>query len=964
MQLTEKIQKYIAAFIIVLMLAEPHVANAQVQPNYIQYLTDKGLQSNSIYNLHVAKNGLLYIAHSKGLSSFDGNHFTNYYHKERPFTEVTNIMETDDGDIFCKAFNNVLFRKIGDSLRWFTSIIPYSFGFASSAAYKNDIYSITNDSIIVFNAKTNTRTGVALNTAKVMQGNSAVKFIAPSLYNNTAAVFVINQNKTVCRLSQKVSFNIHFNNGDVFFIENKSVGSINYYTENEAISIQPLAKNSTVNYISTTDSAIWICTTNGLYYRNKYNKGGKFTYMFSGFDISDVKQTNEGNYFVSTIGQGLLFVPSFNVNILSSLPQNITCIAGKNNNLFLGCKDGNVLEYDLSQNSITKTYNNNKTAVKFILQNIADETKFITRNITQVGSKTIPFLIKDYCVLNNNIIFATNGGMYLYQNVPDKHWVNKYIVAGAATDGKLKKLSFSNEHTSTIKYNRFTDKFYINNYSGILEMANGYKDAQKMPEPNCVLKDMCVWNGDLLLASKDRGILKWNGKNYETAFPKNQTTGILYKFETYKDELWILGEDAIFCYKDTKLITYNNQVGINAENMRGLYVSEKTVYASNGNAVIQFLKSNAVGNIAQPSFALGKVINENAGKIIKENSSLPYNENFISFQFSLIAYANAVNTHIAYSINNKDIVHLPSDRREINLDFLKPQNYTVEFYIVSNGITSLKPISKFSFSIAPPFYNTWWFYALCAIIAVSVIYFIVTRRIKKERAALALKESKLLLEQELDKSTLSGIKAQMNPHFIFNALNTIQSYVYMNDKKKAGSYISKFSDLTRSILEMSNKENITLGEEINSLQLYLSLEKMRFEDSFDYGITTADNVNKDKITMPSMLLQPYVENAIKHGLLHRKTNRQLQIFFTLQNGYLKVVIDDNGIGRKRSMELNTINAKNHNSFAMGANKKRLDILKQQHSNIALEIIDKYSDQGEVLGTQIVILLPLKDEWHF
>jgi hypothetical protein len=226
--------------------------------------------------------------------------------------------------------------------------------------------------------------------------------------------------------------------------------------------------------------------------------------------------------------------------------------------------------------------------------------------------------------------------------------------------------------------------------------------------------------------------------------------------------LWVLGEDAVFCYKDDKLITYNNQVGINAENIRGLYIAEKTVYANNGNSVIQFSKNNTVGNIVQPFFILNKVINVNAGKHIKENSSLPYNENFISFQFSLVAYANAVNTHIAYSINNKDMVHLPADRREISLDFLKPENYTVEFYIVSNGITALKPVYKFSFAIAPPFYNTWWFYALSAIAAISLIYFVVKRRLKKERTALALKESKLLLEQELDKSKLTGIKAQMN----------------------------------------------------------------------------------------------------------------------------------------------------------------------------------------------------------
>jgi hypothetical protein len=942
----------------------PQKSHAQQQPNFIQFQTERGLQSNIIYNLHIAKNGLLYIAHSKGLSSFDGNNFTNYYNKDRPFTEMTNIMETSDGDIFCKAFNNVLFRKNSDSLRWFTTIIPYSFGFTPSSVYKNDVYSITNDSIIIFNAVDNKKTAIALNNSQPLIDKQPVQFAGTANLNGVPTVFIVNDKKKIYHFS-KGPGGYHYSQGDLFFIKNKSIMEIDYYNQTEQIKIASAAKNISINYVSATDSAIWVCTTNGLFYRNKFNKSGSFNYILAGYDISDVKQTKEGNYFIGTIGQGLLFVPNFNVNKLNNVPNNITSITGYANKLLLGAKDGTVLDYDVAtSNCFTQQKMENGTAVKFLLKNDFTAATFISGNNTLISDKKYPFIIKDYCVVKNSIVLATSLGIYLYEKEKTDHWLHKYIINSDVNDEQVKKLSFSNEHTSTIKYNPKNDRFYINNYSGILEMADGYKDAEKMPEPYCVLKDMCVWNGELLLASKDKGILKWNGKTYETAFTKNQTTGILYKFETFKSELWVLGEDAVFCYKDDNLITYNNQVGINAENIRGLYIAEKTVYANNGNSVIQFSKKNTVANIAQPVFILNKVINVNADKKIKENSSLPYNENFISLQFSLIAYANAVNTHIAYSINNKDMVHLPADRREISLDFLKPENYTVEFYIVSNGITALKPAYKFSFAIAPPFYNTWWFYALIAIAAISLIYFVVRRRLKKERAALALKESKLLLEQELDKSKLTGIKAQMNPHFIFNALNTIQSYVYMNDKKKAGSYIGKFSDLTRSILEMSNKENITLGEEINSLQLYLSLEKMRFEDSFDYGITTADEVNKDKITIPSMLLQPYVENAIKHGLLHRKTNRRLQIFFTLQNGYLKVVIDDNGIGRKRSMELNSINARSHNSFAMSANKKRLDILKQQHANIDLQIIDKYADSGEALGTQIIILLPLNDELHF
>ncbi|MBP6430299.1 MAG: histidine kinase [Ferruginibacter sp.] len=956
------LKKQIFVFCIYILLVfftlAPNNVFAQLQPNYIQLQTERGLQSNSIYNLYVAKNGLLYIAHSKGLSSFDGNNFTNYYNKDRPFTEMTNIMETDNGDIFCKAFNNALFRKIGDSLRWFISIMPYSYGFTASSSFKNDVYSITNDSIVVFNANTNSKTAIGLNTSLPLIDNQKIQFIGASTFNGKPAVFIVNDNKKIFHFVSPTG-GYHYSNGDLFFVQNKSITDITYYNQNEKIKIFAPQKNISVNYIFTTDSAIWICTTNGLFYRNKFNKQGNFKYILTGYDVTDVKQTKEGNYFVSTIGQGLLFIPNFNVNKLNNVPSNITTISGFKNQLLLGTKESTVLTYDAANSNLFAAQKiENGTAIKFLLKNNITSPLFVSNSSTNIAGKEYPFIIKDYCVVKDNIVLATNSGIFLYEKRKTNHWIHKYVIPSPNTDNQIKKLSFSNEHTSTIKYNSENDRFYINNYSGVLEMADNYIDAKKMPEPDCVLKDMCIWNGELLLASKDKGILKWNGKNYEAAFTKNQTTGILYKFETYKNELWVLGEESIFCYKNDKLIVYNNNMGINADNVRGIYITENEVYANNGNSVIQFSKQNTENKITEPVFMLNKVINVSANESINQNTTLSYKDNFISFQFSLIAYANAANTHIAYSINNKDLVHLPGNRREINLDFLKPENYTVEFYIVSNDIASLKPIHTFSFSIAQPFYNTWWFYLLGMLAIAALIFYVVKRKIAKERAELALKESKLLLEKELDKTTLSSIKAQMNPHFIFNALNTIQSYVYMNDKQKTSIYISKFSDLTRSILDMSTRDTITVNEEVHALELYLSLEKMRFEDSFEYSIAVDENVDKDKIELPAMLIQPYVENAVKHGLLHRKANRILKINFKKENNFLTITVDDNGIGRKKNEELKAFNQKRHTSFAMEANKKRMDILLQQHKEIYLEIVDKYADDGEALGTLVLIKLPI------
>ena len=207
---------------------------------------------------------------------------------------------------------------------------------------------------------------------------------------------------------------------------------------------------------------------------------------------------------------------------------------------------------------------------------------------------------------------------------------------------------------------------------------------------------------------------------------------------------------------------------------------------------------------------------------------------------------------------------------------------------------------------------------------------------------------------------LSSIKSQMNPHFIFNALNTVQSYIYTNNKENASLYLGKFSELTRNILDMSNKEKVTLAEEIRALQLYVELEQLRFEDKLSYSFDIDKNISTETITIPSMLIQPYVENAIKHGLMHQKDLWKLLISFSLKDNSIEVIIDDNGVGRKASEAINKQRNKNHNSFATAANEKRLDILnKGLEKSISLFCIDKIDQNGYAKGTTMILNIPFK-----
>ncbi|MGJ8742994.1 tetratricopeptide repeat-containing sensor histidine kinase [Polaribacter sp.] len=248
------------------------------------------------------------------------------------------------------------------------------------------------------------------------------------------------------------------------------------------------------------------------------------------------------------------------------------------------------------------------------------------------------------------------------------------------------------------------------------------------------------------------------------------------------------------------------------------------------------------------------------------------------------------------------------------------------------------------------------------LLLLSLIYF---SRLKAKRKAefikIELKETqkRLAIEKQYRDSELKALKAQMNPHFIFNALNSIQDYIVLNKKNLASDYLGKFADLIRNYLHFSDTGFISVSEEVHNLNLYLELEKLRFEEQLHYSFKVDTQANSDTINIPTMLIQPYVENALKHGLLHKKDNRKLQISITkASDKIIECSIEDNGIGREKSKEINKKREGQHKSFALKATTERLDLLNYgREKKIGVEIIDLY-DQNKATGTKVILKIPI------
>lgn len=217
-------------------------------------------------------------------------------------------------------------------------------------------------------------------------------------------------------------------------------------------------------------------------------------------------------------------------------------------------------------------------------------------------------------------------------------------------------------------------------------------------------------------------------------------------------------------------------------------------------------------------------------------------------------------------------------------------------------------------------------------------------------------EARLVLQQELSSKEISALRAQMNPHFIFNSLSSIQNLILKNDRASALKYLSQFGKLVRNVLESSNEALVTLSEEITLLKSYLELESLRFDNAFEYTIDVDEDLNTDSLEIPLMLIQPFVENAIIHGLVGKKEgNKKLSLSFMKDGQFAVFEIEDNGIGRIASGAFGDPSKKQRKSRGMEITEKRLKMLNKSNTNPNIvEVVDKYDPYGNSTGTKVII----------
>ncbi len=339
---------------------------------------------------------------------------------------------------------------------------------------------------------------------------------------------------------------------------------------------------------------------------------------------------------------------------------------------------------------------------------------------------------------------------------------------------------------------------------------------------------------------------------------------------------------------------------------------------------------------------------------------LQYNQN--SFSFNYTALGNVIQDKIQYKYRLKGLHEdwINADiRTYVSYTNLDPGSY--EFQVKASNYDGFwgEEYTSLEIRIAPPIYKRWWFILLSIILLGSTIWSFLNfkRKQRNEKEALKVSYTKELAEVEM-----KALRAQINPHFLFNSLNSINNFILKNENKKARKYLVKFSQLVRNILNNSTNPYVSLKEELDTINLYVEIESMRFDSDFNFKIEIEDTIHQTQISIPSLLLQPYIENAIWHGLMHKEGEKNIDIRIKQSlRDYINIQIQDNGIGRRASQESNEYldNQPKRKSYGMQLGESRLKLMNPNNqSRGEVDVIDLYDDQDNATGTLINIKLPL------
>jgi hypothetical protein len=952
----------IIGLLAILLLSFFHqIAKAQ-QPAYF-ILGEDQFRGVQIYDVIQDQESNYWIATDEGLYIYDYHSIRKVECEDSKSNAVFGFVMNKEGTVYCHNLNNQVFQIKKKQFLLFHEINSDESSSDMSLCIADDEnLLIGTNRIIVLNKQ-----GKIIQRSKKIVSYIGQPFSTAE--NKTyypiqgSDSILVYEHQILSKLKLRISGTVIPQSLRFFRLYNKDyaidlISSQTYLFDTKKILIKateklPFSVNRSTRFYST-GSVVWAADLlPGTHLIESVEQKIKVSNLYNDYYISNAFRDNEGNYLLSTFDKGILVIRDLQVpEVIQSFREDpITALySDKDLGLLMGSSRGKVFKYQNTgesliniegKRSIEKIYGNDASPLIIFDDCKTKAYNKKTHQITEIFERPL----KDVAFVSpDEFYIGTNTCIYKCQLHSDYRITHEVV-------------SNINSRIYSMAYNEEEKKLYAATSSGLLSLDRkgaieyiSYKNKGIYPTSR-----LYYLNGKVYAGERKYGILVVaQNKIVKVISPEvNGQKEVITKIVIKDNNLFAKASSGFYQFDMNGKMTKSIQdiFGFSNKRVIDFTFHKDMLWVSHSGGLQQIDLKYYHANLFTPNFNIRKIYVNDTPKPMSDFVQLSSKERKISFELSSPTLRNRESIRYHYRLLGYDDKWQSNnyDANIITYNALSHGDYIFQVKAENQG--KFSAMVSYSFSIAQPFYSQWWFIAGIMILFVLIVLFIYRWQIKQQH-----KKNEQI--NELNTSKLTAIKSQMNPHFIFNSLNSIQDLILKGDVENSYSYITTFSNLVRSTLNHSEQEFIDFEQEVKLLELYLSLEKLRFKKNLNY---TIEIKNVEDIMLPPLIIQPFIENALVHGLLHKEGAKELKISFEAKE-HLICIIEDNGIGRERAKSIKKRQRSEHESFSGKAIRKRFEILsKIFEGDFGFEYEDLYLN-GEGSGTKVILTIPIKHKF--
>jgi ligand-binding sensor domain-containing protein len=762
----------------------------------------------------------------------------------------------------------------------------------------------------------------------------------------------------------------HCQSGNIIFSGGNKKLQIYDLKNNKAGVYEMPGLQSALNSIVVMDSTLYFCSGKGLQLY-KCSTLEKTKHYFSASNVSHVLRDREGSLWVSTLNEGVLYIPNSHINFLKSADffegNKILKVNGLGNHIIIGQSNSKVNYYH--GGSLVPLVSPNESrgeGITYSIKAFEPDTGFVIS--TQSG--ITKFSIPDKLEFNSNIIFL---GISFF----DK---NSAYISTPSSIGEyhdpLNLAVFRNKQNDAVFDSIRADALFYDQSDSVLYACSKlglfrYKNKKRMGIQHRILDGLSFTDigkngkGFFITTTLGDGVFFFNKEqilqvNEQTGLTDNMCSSLFIQNDSTVWVATLNGLNRILCNYEAgrfniSIRNYFRNDGLPSNYINDIYIYRDSIWLATNSGLAIFNEKDLAGYTYTPKIAVDAFKANDDNKLPDKNKVilLERNNNSVIIEFNCTTFRNSGSVRYKYKLGGFNSNWTETRNNQVDFTGLAPGEYTFEIYAYNLNENWKTNTERVYFTIKPAFWETTWFRVLMAGLALVAILFVIFYQFRKVKKKFTLQKKIINYEKELLELEQQALRLQMNPHFIFNALNSIQHSILSGKKDDAYNSLELFSSLIRGILENSKHKFISLEDEIEILKIYIQIEAKRFNDDFKYDVKIDPDIDISSIKIPPMLIQPFVENSIWHGLMPKTDGeKKLSLSFTGSGNSITCKVEDNGIGRDKAAieksKKNTISLGTELTLNRVANINRLE----NKTKYDIGITDKENNGGTIVTITI------------